>query len=271
MVEKIASAGTAVKELLRSEWQVVFVDNYGRSVRIPHLRRYFILLAVLTMTSLALAVFLLFLFIRSQHLNADLKLSMETNRERISALVDENDSLMARLVALRNKLPVGAGDRDGDLSAVNGPAVTAQNGQTLVPGEEPSVRPPAVVNLKQFQISRAPDDDLLRIRFQIHKTSGWEGAVSGRIFVVLEEAGHGTSQRLVVPEVDLKNGTPARISRGEYFSINRFKPIELKVRASQPDRFKRATVFVFMTEGKLLYRQGFDVDIKVEAKSPAGS
>lgn len=265
MVEKITSAGAAVKELLRSDWKIVFVDNYGRAVRIPHLRRYFILLAVLTITSLALAVFLLFLFIRSQHLNADLKLSMETNRERISTLVDENDSLMARLVVLRNKLPAGTGDRDGGLSAVNGPALTDQKGQTLVPGEEPSVRPPPVVNLKQFQISRAPDDDLLRIRFQIHKTSGWEGAVSGRIFVVLEEAGDEPSPRLVVPEVDLRNGTPARISRGEYFSINRFKSIEMKARADQPDRFERATVFIFLTEGKLLYKQGFDVDIKVDS------
>jgi len=291
MKEKLAAAGNRIRNLYQSDWQVTFVNKYGRSVRIPHLQRYVILVAAITIGALIAAVCLGVLYLHSRQANLALQASIAVSRQRISDLVDENDALMARLVVLKNRLPAGAADGEETVppaeetpaeetpdekadkkaieeeaaGGISNPSAAKPAVSESPAADSSTVVPPPMVALKQFEVVRSPGESALRVRFQIHKTSGWEGAVSGRIFVVLKD---DSGLELVAPAVHLQDGVPTRIERGEYFSIARFKPVELKVWASHPAALEQATVFVFLPDGKLLHQQDFDVNIKPVPDAP---
>ncbi|MFP4446594.1 MAG: hypothetical protein ACLFPD_10165 [Desulfosudaceae bacterium] len=282
MKEKLAAAGNRIRNLYQSDWQVTLVDKYGRAVRIPHLQWYVILMAAITIGALIAAVCLGILYAHSRQANSELKSSIAVSRQRISDLVDENDALMARLVVLKNRLPSGAADGEEavppadeapdkkvveeEAAGGTGNPSAAKTAASEPPAaDESAADPPPMVDLKQFEVVQSPGDSALRVRFRIHKTSGWEGDVSGRIFVVLKD---DSGLELVAPAAHLKDGVPTRIERGEYFSIARFKPVELKVWASHPAALEQATVFVFLPDGKLLHQQDFDVNIKQVALAP---
>ena len=116
------------------------------------------------------------------------------------------------------------------------------------------------VSIEKFTVTKDGINGDLLVRFDIRNTSTEPGDVSGRIFTVLKTDNNFESQWLVVPASELKNGVPSEIRKGQYFSIAHFKPVKFRIKNhSNPDYFKKASIFIFNNQGELIFEKLIDI------------
>ncbi len=259
-------------KLFKNKWHLVFVDQYGKTVRIPNFQRMVVAIAAVAVIAVAVAVVMFFFFAKSKNANDALSTSLTEAQERVSELREENDLLRARLVVLRDKLPAEAKpalpDSKRKDTADEKPQETGEKPQSSAAGQKGKMmgsdQPTGVVEVNQFGLSREPFSDRVKINFRVHKADETRQAVSGRAFVVLTPAGDSGSAPQVVPAAELQNGIPAQIEKGQYFSIERFKPITLKARGIRPAQLEKATVMIFSPEENLLCKKQFECRLSAE-------
>lgn len=135
--------------------------------------------------------------------------------------------------------------------------------------EEPILTPPepdaagAPVGVEDLTVFFDALRKRLRIKFVIRKTDTSLESVSGRTFVVLKPEDADQSRWLPMPPVSLDNGIPLLASRGQFFSIARFKPITLeKADVDHPEQYQQADIFVFSPDRKLIFQQEFQIEVK---------
>lgn len=84
----------------RGNWQLMLVNEYGRTVQISHVKRYLVILGgavtVLFLAALCFAV----LFVNERSTHQKLQSSFTQIQDKVTSLMDENDALMARLAIL---------------------------------------------------------------------------------------------------------------------------------------------------------------------------
>ncbi len=116
------------------------------------------------------------------------------------------------------------------------------------------------VSIEKFTVTKDGTNGDLLVRFDIRNISKNPGDVSGRIFTVLKPENQIESQWLVVPTAPLKNGIPSVFRKGQYFSIAHFKPVKFRIKnQSDPDFFKKASIFIFNNQGDLIFEKLIDV------------
>ncbi len=116
------------------------------------------------------------------------------------------------------------------------------------------------VSIEKFIVTKDGTNGDLLVRFDIRNISKNPGDVSGRIFTVLKPENKIESQWLVVPTAPLKNGIPSAYRKGQYFSIAHFKPVKFRIKnQSDPDFFKKASIFIFNNQGDLIFEKLIDV------------
>ncbi len=130
--------------------------------------------------------------------------------------------------------------------------------------EKDKVEPPAssaniVVN--NLEIWRKADGNAFKFKFSLKKVHGGSGKIAGHTFVVLKpEEGSREATIRAFPWSPLKDGMPAIIKRGQYFSITRFKFVSgTFADVSTMEHFKTATVYVYSDTGELLVEEVFEV------------
>jgi hypothetical protein len=87
----------------RGNWQLMLVNEYGRTVRIHHPRRYLLMLGGLVLLLLITALCFAGLFVYERSTRQELQASVAHIQETVSALTNENDALTARLAVLYEK------------------------------------------------------------------------------------------------------------------------------------------------------------------------
>lgn len=230
-------------------------------VRVKGFKQYVLLAVSVVLISLAVAGCFLWLFVNEKRKTGHIRQSLTAARQEIRALVDEKDMLMARLVALE----VDAGDAGPPDIEVN---ETPLGYDDPVPATADAVRwnepdegaSPTLVTVNDFSIIQDMDSNRVKIEFTVEKIDDSLEYVSGRMFVVLEDADTENGRMMTVPAVYLKDGRPTQISRGQYFSISRFKPVSMSARIDHPEEFTDATVFIYTPEGELFFEDSFAVN-----------
>lgn len=230
-------------------------------VRVKNFRYYILFAASVVLLSLAVAGCFLFLFVKEAMKNEQVRKSLTASRKEIRTLVDEKDMLMARLVAME----VSAGDVDLPETVDDAGSSPAEEAFSLeadtasATGLDEPV-PAALVMVKSFTVVQDKDSNRVKIRFTVEKVDESRDYISGRMFVVLEDEDADDGRIMTVPAVYLKDGRPTQISRGQYFSIARFKPVSMSARIDHPEEFTTATVFIYTPEGELFFEDTFSVD-----------
>jgi hypothetical protein len=87
----------------RGNWQLLIVNEYGQPVRISNLKRYLVILAAAVMLLLLTAFCFAALFVHERSTRLALQSSSTRIQGTVSSLMDENNTLMARLAALCDK------------------------------------------------------------------------------------------------------------------------------------------------------------------------
>ncbi len=258
-------------------WTVLFVSDTGKVVRVPAFRRYVITAAVVVAVSMIVALCFCALFITARIDTKKATKELETCRARIKSLVDENDRLLAQLAVLENNDTFGNDTEEQDVDAGASTAAikgkkgddtrAAKKTETKKKATDTTVLP--VVAIENFRVIQTSDTEATRIEFAVKKTGNLPGYVSGRIFVVLEGKEGDKVRRMVVPPVYMNNGVPAEARRGQYFSIARYKPVTMQTQIDNPGDFENATVYIFSTDGTLIYKSMFPVKIVMAKVAPA--
>ncbi len=192
----------------------------------------------------------------------------EIDKSKEAVMTGEKKSLASKTkdlitTPLGSEAPVGA---DGQSIANNGKqkiepelntiSETAENLQST----NGSRIVEKTVSIEKFTVTKDGKNGDLLVRFDIRNISKKPGDVSGRIFTVLKPENQNDSQWLVVPTSPLKNGVPSLFRKGQYFSIAHFKPVKFRIKnESNPDFFKKASIFIFNNQGDLIFENLINV------------
>ena len=152
-----------------------------------------------------------------------------------------------------------------------------------IPGEEKiaSLKPAKELNpenkiiqsiiVEKIIITKKPDSEKLKISFNIKNISKKDKNITGRIFVKLNPDNPTDETSIITPPVGIKAGIPSRYYKGQYFSITRFKGVNLSIINKQKDTdyYKTCTVFIYNLKGKLIEKKDFDIKIESIIIPPA--
>ncbi len=121
---------------------------------------------------------------------------------------------------------------------------------------------PSTISVEKFTVVNDAGSGNILVRFDIRNISTEPGDVSGRIFTILKPDNGSEDKWLVVPASRLKNGVPSDYKKGQYFSIAHFKPVKFRIKnqtAAGPGFFKKASIFIFSTNGELIFQKAIDI------------
>jgi hypothetical protein len=130
----------------------------------------------------------------------------------------------------------------------------------VIKSKEPVAQVQQMVAIEKFSVTRDGAEGDLLVRFDIRNISDKPGGVSGRIFTILKPENRPQEEWLVVPAATLNNGVPVQHKRGQYFSIEHFKPVKFRIEnQAGPDFFKKSAIYIFNENGDLMFESLIDI------------
>jgi len=256
-------------------WSLMFVGDHGEIISVERFKLMAISLVFVIIIVVASAACLYFFSKSNIKENKNLKNALASLQQKVEALRDEKDILMVRLVLAESKLePKQAKNRKKPADTSTVQSALAKK-KALIAKKNPEIKQFAKpVQTKKLQAVDVKDVSVrhelleiggssLRIKFTLKKTDQNSETVSGHAFVVLKHNEVDKNQWLVLPSVPLISGKPARIKRGKYFSIARFKSMQFEESyLAVPKLFKNMTVYIFAKTGALMLKKEFPIEIK---------
>jgi len=280
----------------KSHWTLLFVGDHGKVISLGKFKRVVIVSTVVVAVVVAITGWLYFLYRSNAQEKKRLQNVLEASRQKVTALRDEKDQMMVRLVLAESKINAGqvgskaekikakpdvsqdlsasattkpkAADQKVNQTAAKLPVVkpvtvaVAATATPDMPAESGQAEEPQVVDVEKLMVLYETDTNRLRVSFNLRKTDPNTESVIGRAFVVLKHDKVDQKQWLTIPSVSLAAGKPSRVYRGQYFSIARFKPMKFERKVNDPSRFQYVSVFIFTKDGKLLLEK--ELSIKVQ-------
>lgn len=278
----------------KSKWSVVLVTGKGKTYGTPYVKVFLVFLflgfvfSILTSFALGIVTFSL------MKSNNNFKLQHSKIVKRIGFLEKENQDLKQKLAFFSSfkqdqnvnlKSHVGSGTQKSLVIKSNKKSVKKKDHVTK-PGvvsnksvkvnknldqsslHECKVIKPKVtviseldlkndekkVILRKFNIKRGKKSVLFS--FDILNKSDVK-PLSGYIFVLLKSHNMKPEKWVISPYSKIDKSLPLNPENGQFFSISRFKPVEIKFPFTNIFMYKNAEVLVFSSDGKLILKKGF--------------
>lgn len=280
-----------------SGWTLLFIGSNGKIVRLYKFKALITVWILVFITASAAAVYFGFFYFDQALQNRTLKVTVRESRERIDALREEKEILLARVVVAESQqtsarsestprestpkqkeklqkaqaqpvsIPNGVSNSaiSPELQVKPAAESTASSGRMTSAG----IRPPIAV--EDFFSIAEPDSNTLRIRYKIRNIDPKANPVSGRTFLILKYRREDPEKWIVLPEAHLESGIPSSVKNGLSFSITRFKTIRFKAPYPiGPEPYETATILVFDATGGLLLEKNFALADKEDESEPTG-
>lgn len=283
-------------------WTILLVDAHGKTRTIRWAKGLLTFLIFLLIVAIGTAAAFSYLYFEIKKDKGVLKSDLEKSKQAIHALRREKELLSTRLVVagvpieeispLASTTHSGAVEEEDNDEPANGNPVEdetskEEEGEETVespletadlpePPEQqteesvevdekpPEIQPirPARIELENFDADFSDRRRALSVKFDIKNIHPKSNRVTGRIFLILKEDETVMDQWTIVPEVRLESGIPVDKTKGQYFSIARFKNVEFYIRnVKDADQLNWATVLVFSDNGDLLERKTYPIQI----------
>ncbi len=283
-LEKVVKSLSLPKQSKRSDsWILLAIADHGKIISIGRLKGLVVAL-VLTVVIVAVSVSYLLITAKSaSEENEGLQSALDASKKQVTALRDEKDILMVRLVlaesGIEDKLAGigeeqtgetsgGLPDKSSSVETMPDPADVDKTvllaGEKQLEEETASVIPAKLpeTSVEDFVVLFEPGSNILKVQFKIINTFSNSQPVSGHAFVILKDDDVDESRWLIFPRVALASGKPSLYKKGQYFSIYRFKTVKFKAQnETEPKRFKNAMVLVYSVKGDLLLEKSYPVKI----------
>jgi len=250
-------------------WELLAVGDHGEILSVRWFKTVMILIITALVVAITVSVYLSFIYRSILAENKILKTEAESSRQQLKSFKGEMDILMARLVLTESKLEEKISERIEEFpeSIVEKPEELHTSPETVAEDtvgekiEEVVTENDMDIVVTNFSVYHDSSDNTLHVRFNISNKQP-DVKMSGYIFTILK-ADDNLNNWLIIPSVALSSGRPSVISRGQYFKISRFKPVRFKVRnQTQPEQFKKASVFIFKPDGTLMLEKNMLFEIK---------
>lgn len=244
------------------QWQMLLISNDGKMISVKRYKDLaVILIAVLVISLLSTAV-LSVLYIRAFSANRTLKEDIAVTEQERKDLQEEKERLVAQLFISKKKNQTEVAEAKTEApKAPNPPPV-----KKVVKKVEK-----IKATIRDLTVTKDEAANETRIRF-IVKNDCELKSIAGRVFVILKPDTLKAQEWLTMPPVILKDGMPSMPSRGQFFSINNYKSVNFKFTNPLPDdHYKTMAIFIYSTEGELIYEDTFDIDLIVINKPSSES
>jgi len=271
--KKIQTIFSFIKPSKKGKYKtMVLVGSHGDVISI---RRFLGLAIFSTLVSIVTVVVIIYLLFSGSSLrreNKELKEAVSDFQLQTKHLKNENDILMARLVAEAEggleqsekkesspTQPQAAPSNYsaiGDLNIDEEIKMASQQTQSKQSSEK-------FVEVENLVVTHESDTKTLRVRYDLRNVDPELNPVSGRTVVILKTAEQNQANWLTLPFVPLVSGKPASTTTGRTFLISRFKTVRFSIAGqTSPALYKTATVFIFSKTGETLLEKDFKVNVK---------
>jgi hypothetical protein len=272
-LEKLSSVFAFLKPSRKERHRtLMLVGSHGEAVSIKRFQGVTVLTTLLFIVTIIVIVYLSFASGGLKRENEELKETLSDYQLKIKQLKNENDILMARLVAGSEgevevfesektpvKTPSDAEPSDEPLGQLNIEEEIKKAGQQL----EKNRLIEKTVAVENLIVTHESNTKTLRVRFDLRNIDPNLNPVSGRTVVVLKTSDQSYNNWLTLPFVPLVSGKPASTTTGRTFLISRFKTVKFSIAGqTNPNRYTTATVFVFSKAGERLLEKDFKVEVK---------
>jgi len=272
---------------------ILMVDDFGEMKPAGHLKVLVYVFGVASLVCFLTAGGLYYFFSHQAVENKRLKSEVAGLSKKVDRLIKEREVLMARLVISGKKpgiempptLSEGPKEKKEGIKkkpdlkrvetivetivettvekrvAATPKELADENKQVQTQAELESKKPvQQIVTIEKFTVTRDGADGDLLVRFDIRNISDKPGGVSGRIFTLLKPDEKSERDWLVVPSAKLDKGVPLQYKKGQYFSIEHFKPVKFRIEnQAGPDFFKKASIYIFNENGGLMFESLIDI------------
>jgi hypothetical protein len=184
-------------------------------------------------------------------------------KQQLQSSREEVEVMMARLIKAGEPVASEADDpaefpREAVEPAVQKDAEPIHDEPSEAPGKTPS----PVVSSEKFSLVYNGREKVLRTSFIVRNKLRGAKSVSGYAFVVLKPNATDRTGWAILPAVKTAdNGYPARVERGHFFDIARYRTLKFtKPQVTPEERYSQATVWVFDTKGTIIYEQDYPID-----------
>ncbi len=268
-------------------WSVMLVGEHGRVIPFRRFKEIAIAVIALACLSLGALAAIAYLYTRQTETIISLQREVDGLRRQTAQLKDEKDILHAKLVIYEmQKSPEAAQSSKGKEIAREAVKPSASITPTPIPQDSqptaavstpPPPQPTAaatptstpsvnwVLELQRFEAEFDARRELIKFKLRVlNKTA--KQAFSGRIVLVIKQAGASPNSWISLPSVPLVQGKPTG-KNGQAFTVQNYRTMDFKLYKQRPPIFyDTATIFVFLSSGELLLSQEFN--FKIEAPPP---
>ncbi|MDY0131448.1 MAG: hypothetical protein RBR53_02155 [Desulforegulaceae bacterium] len=238
-------------ENIKKKWSLLFISSRGKTFNLRYIRALSFVVLFCFVFFLGIAIISLTSFIFLKKDNTYLKESLEKADLQIIELKNENEQLKIKLAFLKP------------------PA-------SLVELKE-SVEKNKVVKKEEVKVEKIKDfskiplearnfrvknlNSQVETSFDIVNVSKSDLTLSGYIFVLLNNERLSENHWMVSPYSKISGAKPLNPKSGQYFSIQRFKPVTIKFPGiSSTGVLDCADIFVYGEDGELLLKKGFSLN-----------
>ena len=255
------------------QWTILLVDDHGKVISFSRFKEAVIISASMLFVAIIAAVIFFLLYNSTLNDNNKLQDILSTSKKKVRTLRNENDILMARLVISESKVNANYANKHeskpekplNDYTEKSTPDKNELNAaddkQNVRLSQKQPYEKPAIVSVNNFDVYYEKDKNILSVQYIIKKTL-LNAKIAGYTLAILKNNEVNPNEWLILPSDDLIEGKPSG-KAGQVFLISNFRKIKFKVtEPTNPNRFKKATVFVFSKKGELLLEKDFPVLIK---------
>ena len=266
------------------QWSILLVNDHGKVISFSRFKETVIISVSMLFVAIIAAVILFSLYKNTLNNNTKLKDILSASQKKVSALRNEKDILMARLVISESKVNANSAKKqeirpkkplddnsEKKPSAEKSSTVEYAKKDDQFPEEQQDENSaltinnedekPAIVSVNNFNVYYDKDKNILSVQYIIKKTP-LSTKIAGYTAVILKNNEVNQNEWLTLPPDNLIEGKPSG-KAGQAFLISNFRKIKFKVtEPTNPNRFKKATVFVFSKKGELLLEKDFPILIK---------
>ena len=252
--------------------RILIVDEFGGIKSGGYFKPLTLFLLAVAVVQLFISGGILYRYSGLARENEGLKNELGQLKGKADRLLDEKEVLMARLMLLgKEPDPVAispdksAESLRGEDKALAASGVTKTiarvqpdpvHGKTIEKVGASVNLPVEEVQIEKFTISQNANKKRVKVRFEIYNKTKNDVDISGRIFVVLKPKGSSEKQWASLPMVGLNNGVPVQYRKGQYFSISRFKPVNLKLDKSDASIiYTDAVIYIYNDNGQMIYTE----------------
>ncbi len=252
-------------------WTILLVDDHGKVISFSRFKEAVIISSSMLFVATIAAVIFLLLYKNVLNDNTKLQDILSTSQKKVSTLRNEKDILMARLVISESKVNTNSAKKHESkpkkISAYTEKSTSDKKELNAIYDKEVRLpqkhldEKPAIVSVNNFNVYYDKDKNILSVQYIIKKTT-LTAKITGHTLTILKNNEVNPNEWLILPSDDLIEGKPSG-KAGQTFLISNFRKIKFKAtELTNPNRFKKATVFVFSKKGELLLEKDFPVLIK---------